>query len=131
MASNARLDKRGRSVICGECDTYLAKVVEFHTTVSGERRRYRCLEFPAGWIRRDEDGVWALSRHAAGKRRRSHGPSFRRGYHLLRDMAQRWGMRQPGVPVHDLPAEAICHRCRTRQVLDPEVLRVEPWPPPV
>jgi hypothetical protein len=130
MAPKARLDKTGRRVICGECATYLAKVVEFHRMVPGERRTYRCVGFPAGWIRRDEDGVWTLSRHAAGKRRWSHAASFRRMYQPLQDLAQRWGMGQPNVPVHDLPAEAVCHGCRTRQVLDPEVLGVEPWPRP-
>lgn len=36
--------------------------------------------------------------------------------------------RQADVPVPDLPAEVICPRCRTLQVLDGHVLGVDPWP---
>ena len=130
--TKARLDREERRVFCGECNTYLAKVEKFFRSTERSRRRYRCVAFPAGWKRRGEDGVWTLSRHAEKKRDSFHGISFRRADKVLEKLAQGRSALMPrrhyNVPVHDLPAEVICRSCQTRQVLDPEVLRVEPWP---
>lgn len=132
MMIRARLAKEGTGVACGECQAPLAEVVEFFRSAERPRRRYRCIAFPAGWTRQNEDGVWKLSRHAQQKRDRGRGVSFRRPDKFARAVAERWGAlmsrRQADVPVHHLPAEAICPSCRTRQLLDADLLGVEPWP---
>ncbi len=125
----ARLDRKGRRVLCGDCDAYLAKVTDVFST-GRPRKSYRRIAFPAGWIRREEDGVWTLSRHANQKRAQLRGSSFRRPLKATLEMAERWPElmphRQAEVPVLDLPAEVICPGCRTRQVLDGELLGMAP-----
>lgn len=73
----ARLAKDGTRVACGECYTPMAEVVEFIRSTERPRRKYRCIAFPAGWTKRNEDGVWTLSRHAQQKRDRGRRVSFR------------------------------------------------------
>lgn len=110
----------------------VAEVVEFFRSTERPRRKYRCIAFPAGWRQRNDDGVWTLSRHARRKMDRGHRASFRRPDELARALVERWHAliprRQADVPVHGLPAELICPRCRARQVLDAHALGVDPWP---
>lgn len=114
MEIRARLDKERPRVLCGECHAPMAEVVEFFRLTERPRRRYRCIAFPAGWTRRNEDSVWTLSRHAQQKRSRGHAVSFRRPDKVARAMAERWSdlmpQKQSGVPVHDLGSNGPTRR---------------------
>ncbi len=111
----ARLDKTGLRVLCGviDCGTELALVLE--VGVSTKDGWPRAVWFPPGWSVR-KDGVW----HRSRKRHRS--PPL--------ELA-RWEGPCGWLPLN-LPIEAVCP-CRSlrccggmRQVLDPDVLRVDP-----
>jgi hypothetical protein len=145
----ARLDPSGVHVLCGSaldgrylCNREFGPVLELPTPRSvqdhrqhlvldppGQARDHlpiRVFRFPPGWARR-AGGVWDL-----------HAPQTVERTHEQYDEILRWwgrvtrlpsglleiigAARPPDLP--ELPARAVCQRCRTISELRPEELRV-------
>jgi hypothetical protein len=144
----ARLNTVGDRVMCGKakCKTELAQIdVEplnpFLPLDSGTERR---LYFGPGWVPRAGDRVWVFSKRVAWRQKQGEYPAARRLSSLLpnvigtkrirhggeipgewdvqRQRYIRTSWRQPDC----FPTDAVCPRCGFRQVLDPEMLRVDP-----
>ena len=122
--SLARLDKSGFRVLCfrPECGATLAEAIPTGDR-SPDGRWLRELTFPPGWLPRPEDGVWALTKHAARRVRQGKPPAFKRPPAGIRD----GGGQDRGVRARrcatTLPVHAECPACGAVQLLSMLALR--------
>jgi hypothetical protein len=152
----ARLDASGHHVLCGSprngaylCNREFGPVEELDVPprVANGRQRLaldppptyprspgvalRLFAFPPGWLRRP-DGVWDL-------RDERHPDQPQTQYNALDAWWRRVARSQIRLlravvadrppPLPELPARAVCQRCRTISLLLPDELRVS-WPLP-
>jgi hypothetical protein len=152
----ARLDPTGHHVLCGSqrdgaylCNREFGPIEELDVPprVANGRQRLtvdpaptyrrspavavRLFAFPPGWLQRP-DGVWDL-------RAERHADQPQTQYRAIDAWWRRVARSQiallravlPGRPpeIPELPARAVCQRCRTISLLLPEELRVS-WPLP-
>lgn len=144
MTLLARLDKSGTRVLCGvvgACRGELARVenvprgttcdakpvgVDFSAPPS-RTPHVRAVWFGPGWDMR-ADGTWALTERAKRELRRLQtqgaGATGRLlGVRKVPDERHDTGGVHGWLP-WDLPADAVCPLCASRQTLDPAALRV-------
>ncbi len=137
MPAYARLDRpNGLAVDCGRpgCGEVIARVVtidpEFKHMLPSMAGK-RLLAFPPGWVLRD-GGVWQLGTHAEERRKRGLAPRKRRrrATNILGAPDYTYFDDTMSLPT-ELPVEAMCPHCRTKNVLDAARLDVEPRIAPV